>query len=161
MNFRIGYFFMKNIKRLSKIFRNAIDLAKDAGEFDRDFSFCRFPHGCCGDASDLLAQFLLENGIRTYYICGTYSDCSFENIQTHAWLFTDNHIIIDITGDQFKNNPIFLNYDKPIYIGVKDDLHSLFVVENRNVRENNGLNALGSMCQPRLNELYQKIINFI
>lgn len=55
---------MKDIKRLVNQFWDAIDVARDAEEFDKDFSFCKFPRGCCGDASDLLAQFLLENGIQ-------------------------------------------------------------------------------------------------
>jgi len=70
-------------------------------------------------------------------------------------------LFIDITGDQFKDNRIFLNYDKSVYVGEKDDFHKLFVVEDRDIRENNGINTLGSMCQPRLNDLYKKITKFI
>ena len=70
---------MRDIRQLVNQFRNAIDVARDAGEFDADYSFYKFPRGCCGDASDLLAQFLLENGVKTYYVCGTYRDGGFEN----------------------------------------------------------------------------------
>lgn len=152
---------MKDIKRLVNQFRDAIDAAKDIGEFDKDFSFYKFPRGCCGDASDLLGQFLLENGIRTYYVCGTYRDGSFENIQSHAWLLTNNQTIIDITGDQFRKNTSFLNYNKSVYVGPEDNFHRLFEVEDRNIHKNIGLDALSSMCQPRLNELYRKIIKYI
>lgn len=44
---------MENIQTLITNFRHAIDLARDNGEFDKDFSFNHFPRGCCGDASDL------------------------------------------------------------------------------------------------------------
>lgn len=152
---------MKDIKRLVKQFRDAVDTARYAGDFAKDFSFCKFPRGCCGDTSDLLAQFLLKNGIRTYYVCGTCRNGLFENIQSHAWLLTDHHTIIDITGDQFKDNPDFLNYDKSVYVGLADEFHKLFKVEGRDIRENVGLDALGGMCQPRLNELYRKIIKYI
>lgn len=152
---------MKNIKLLANQFRTAIDMARDAGEFDKDFSFSKFPRGCCGDASDLLAQFLLENSITTDYVCGTYSDGSFEGIWSHAWLLTSRHTIIDITGDQFKYNPVFLNYDNPVYIGVKDDFHKLFVVNDRDIRKTNGLPALGGFCLPRLNELYMNINKYL
>jgi hypothetical protein len=152
---------MKDIIRLVSKFRDAIDAARDAGEFDKDFSFHGFPRGCCGDASDLLAQFLLENGIRTYYVCGTHRGRSFENTHSHAWLLTDNQTIIDITGDQFRDNPGFLNYNKAAYVGAKDDFHRLFKVEDRDIHENNGLDALGSMCLPRLYGLYRKIIQYI
>lgn len=150
---------MRDINQLAKQFRNAIEKAKDAGEFDNDFSFWKFPRGCCGDTCDLLAQFLMENGIRTHYVCGVYRPTSYENIQTHAWLITDDHKIIDITGDQFKEKPEFLNYDKPIYIGIEDDFHKLFTVESRNIHENNEIDVLGSMCQPRLKKLYRIIIS--
>jgi len=146
---------MNDIKRLVNQFREAIDEARDAGEFNKDSSFGRFPRGCCGDASDLLAQFLLENDIKTYYVGGTYKDWF------HAWLITSNEIIIDITGDQFKYDPDFLKYDKPVYIGGKDAFHKLFIVEDRNVYENFGLKSLGDMCLPRLIELYEKITKFI
>lgn len=52
---------MKDIKRLVDQFRDAVDIAKGKGEFLKDIRFRRFPSGCCDDASDLLAQFLLEN----------------------------------------------------------------------------------------------------
>ncbi|WP_278549296.1 hypothetical protein [Paraclostridium bifermentans] len=147
---------MKNIKRLVKQFRDAIDVARDKGNFDNDFSFSKFPRGCCGDTSDLLAQFLLENSIRTYYVCGMCRG------QSHAWLLTyNNSIIIDITGDQFKDNSDFLNYEKSVYIGFEDDFHRLFKVESMNIRENIGLDALGGTCQPRLNKLYNKIVKYI
>ena len=152
---------MKDIKVLVKQFRDAIDLARDAGEFYMDYSFRQFPCGCCGDTSDLLAQFLLENDIRTYYVCGTYRGGSLENFQTHAWLLTDNKTIIDITGDQFKYSPELLNYNKPVYVGREDNFHRLFEVEDRSTHENMGLDALGSMCQPRLKDLYSKIVKYI
>ncbi|MBD7912232.1 MULTISPECIES: hypothetical protein [Clostridium] len=152
---------MKDIKRLVNQFRHAIDMAKDEGDFNKDRSFSKFPSGCCDDTSDLLAEFLLRNGIRTYCVCGTYRDGSFENHQSHAWLLYDNHIIIDITGDQFKYNSNFLNYDKSVYIEVEDDFHRLFEVEDRDIRKSVGLDALGSGSQPRLKELYRKIIKYI
>lgn len=152
---------MKDIKRLVKQFRNAIDLAMNEGEFYSDLSFCKFPLGCCGDTSDLLSQFLLENNIRTYYVYGTYRCRSFENIQTHAWLLTDNNTIIDITGDQFKYNPDFFNYDKSVYVGGEDDFHRLFEIDYRGTHENMGLDYLGSASQPRLKELYSKIVQYI
>lgn len=149
------------IKGLVNQFRNAINIAKDVGEFDDDFSFYRFPHGCCGDTSCLLGQYLLENDIKTYYVYGTYRNGRFGNFQSHAWLQTTEQTIIDITGDQFRTNSEFFYYDIPVYIGMKDRFHRLFEVEERNIRESVNLDDLGGMCQPRLNELYGKIIKYI
>jgi len=152
---------MNELKRLVYNFRRAIDAARDAGEFDNDFSFYAFPRGCCGDACDLLAQFLMERGIRTFYVCGHYYDGSFEGTQSHAWLLTDNNEIIDITGDQFNNSYIFLNYNKEVHVGKKDSFHKLFSVSKRDVHENFGLNALGGFSQPRLNDLYKIIVSYV
>ena len=74
---------------------------------------------------------------------------------------TDDHTIIDITGDQFKNDPNLLNYNKSVYIGFYDDFHRLFEVEDRDIDINNGLDALGINCQPRLQDLYRKIIKYL
>lgn len=38
-----------------------------------------------------------------------------------------------------------MNYDKTVYIGVKDDFHRLFEVADRDVHENTELDALGSV----------------
>jgi hypothetical protein len=140
---------MENVEQLAIKFRDAIDLAKRNDEFANDVTFEKFPLGCCGDASDLLAQFLLENKIKTHYICGTRYG-AFEDIQSHAWLLTDNNIIIDITGDQFKYDNNFLNYDKFVYVGEMDDFHELFEVETRNCYEHLGINDLGAMYHSRL-----------
>ena len=153
---------LKNIKYLVTRYRSAIDKAMSMGEFDNDFSFNHFPCGCCGDASDLLAQYLLDNGIKTYYVCGNYySDDPTNGTQSHAWLLTLNKTIIDITGDQFRDSSTFLNYDKSVYIGPEDEFHRLFEVEGRDVHENMGLEALGDICFPRLSRLYVKIGQYI
>lgn len=146
---------MDNIMQLVKQFRDAIDSAKAAGEFQKDYSFYNFPRGCCGDTCDLLAQFLLEHGIKTYYVWGIY------NQQTHAWLLTEGHSIIDITGDQFKDKPEFSNYDKSVYIGAETDFHKLFKIQQGNIRENKGLDGLAGMCRSRLKILYHKIREYI
>lgn len=112
-------------------------------------------------ASDLLAQFLLENNIKTYYICGTYRDFSWEDNQSHAWLLADNDVVIDITGDQFKHDPKFLNYNKTVYVGKNDDFHRLFKVENRDIRQCQKIDFLNNLCQGELYEIYKKIITYI
>lgn len=148
-------------KKLVQNFRDAIDEAKANGEFNDDISFHKFPCGCCGDASDLLAEFLLKNGIKTYYVCGTYRDGSFDEMQSHAWLETEDGMIIDITGDQFRYNPNFMNYSETVYIGERDAFHILFEVEKRDVKKNYGLKPSGNRCQQRLYELYNTIMKHI
>jgi hypothetical protein len=59
-----------------------------------------FPKGSCGDATLLLARFLLDSGFGAFdYVCGeTASERG--GLQTHAWL-QRGRLIIDITADQF------------------------------------------------------------
>lgn len=152
---------MNRIEQLVTQFRSAIDCALEAGEFDNDSIYRRFPCGCCGDTCELLAQYLLNKGIKTDYVCGYYWGTADENVQTHAWLLIDKHLIIDITADQFSNSSTFLNYDKSVYIGDGDDFHRLFEVEDRDIHECRGLSELGGFCAPRLWDLYRKILKYI
>lgn len=91
---------MMDIEQLATQFRKAIDLALEAGEFDDDSIYCRFPCACCGDTSDMLAQYLLDKNIKTDYVCGTYWGNADGNGQSHAWLMVDKQIIIDIHEHQ-------------------------------------------------------------
>ncbi len=36
------------------------------------------------------------------------------------------HLIVDITGDQFKDNPILMNYDVPVYVGDYNEFYEFF-----------------------------------
>ena len=151
---------MKEYQKLVYEFRKAIDCAVDNGDFDDDLTFRRFPSGCCGDTSDLLAEYLFNHGFSVQYVRGTYRNGTFEGTQTHAWLICEGNII-DITGDQFSNRKEFLNFDKPVYIGKKGKFHSLFEVERRDVIPHYGIRSLGEMCQPRLYGLYNTILQYI
>lgn len=87
-----------------------------------------FPRGNCQLASGFLQKFLYENGIDTVLICGI--DYGEEN-ESHAWLVTDDEIVIDITGDQYKTRPNEFNYDIPVYVGPMDSFHKLFSINYR------------------------------
>lgn len=150
---------MKDIELIVKQFRYAVDAAKDKGEFENDEKFNIFPKGCCGDTSNLLAEFLLENDIVTEYVCGEFIYDSDKNNQTHAWLVVEKDIIIDITGDQFKYDGDFLNYDKSVYVGVEDDFHKLFKCIKR--CEPSGLEELDADYKPNLKIIYEIISKYI
>lgn len=79
-------------------FREAIIAAKTNGEFNFRDRMHRFPGGCCDDTCDLLGFYLREKyRIHTSQRNGYYE----AEMTNHAWLITDDLIIIDITGDQF------------------------------------------------------------
>jgi hypothetical protein len=70
----------KRIEQLALQFRQAIDAAYRAHEFRNDFRFRKFPTGCCGDTSYLLAEYFLKKGIETIWVSTQRDDW------THAWL---------------------------------------------------------------------------
>lgn len=158
-----GQLYMNRIELLATRFRNAIEAALDAGEFRNDVNFSRFPSGCCGHTSDLLAKFFYESGIRTWYISGEYKGKSSWNAQSHAWLQTDDGTIIDITGDQFKNHKRILRYEKRVYVGEMDHFHRLFEMREPVIGyEQDGPDWLGETKVQRITrERYEKIQNYL
>ena len=152
---------MNTVKKLSYEFRKAIEKAIEVDELGTDFAFKRFPRGCCGDTSYLLAEYLFQNGIVPSYVCGVYRGKGPENMQSHAWLLTDDDYIIDITGDQFHDRPVFLNYDESVYVGKMDEFHQLFEVEDIQVHEIYGISEVSDFCSIRLRKLYNMIVKYL
>ena len=162
----------KEIYRIAEEFRNAIEDAQHDGGFDNDITMKNFPRGCCGDAADLLGEYLLHNGIgNLYYVCGTYypdtgdDEKDFLGKQSHAWISIDNPIktnslIVDITGDQFKCTPEFGCYNLKVYVGGTDSFHSLFSVMKTDIYKYTGIKNYG-IARERLSKLYSEIIKWI
>jgi len=84
---------IEEIRKLSAELRNAIT-KMGPEELPNSSFLLRFPNGCCGDASNLLAKYLRENNIESQYVWGMKGE------QSHAWLECCD-LIIDITADQF------------------------------------------------------------
>jgi len=103
------------IYNIAEQFRLAILNAK----FDRRFHYrdrmSNFPSGCCDDASDLFAYYLMDKyNLYTEQGNGTYRDKNPYNTTNHAWLVLNSKIIIDLTATQF----IFCGaFSKDIYVG--------------------------------------------
>lgn len=120
---------MQKIKELAIIFRNAIDNAKNDGRFMEDQCFINFPRGCCGLTSELLARFLIDNGVDGMITCmyGTYYDDSLGR-PSHSWLRINNNLVVDITGDQFEFYPRPINFNESVYVGTYTVFHRLFEI---------------------------------
>ncbi|MEE0958054.1 MAG: hypothetical protein UH734_08255 [Ruminococcus sp.] len=154
------------IKRLASQFRSGIELAKEEGKF-REYPFNQFPFGCCGDTSDLLAQYLFNHGITCWIVSGTYS---FENLRnpseyldfyTHGWIELNGKIFVDITADQFNNNPDFALCNMPsCYVGKTNDFYDLFLQDINYRKSFRNLQELNNAF-PRLQELYNIIIRHV
>ncbi len=79
--------------------------------------FKRFPNAACGDSSNLLGEWLTEQGISGLeYVCG--------ELHGHAWLELDG-LIIDITLDQFEG------HTEKVYVSEDRSFHSEFDERSR------------------------------
>lgn len=97
------------IIHLASEFRHALDIVVAKGDYGRLSLFAHFPNGCCTYTSDLLAEYLMENGIERDRIQVLNSSAS-KGYDTHCWLMIDNMYYLDITGDQFSNKPYYKRY---------------------------------------------------
>lgn len=150
---------MNRIEYLATEFRYAIEDAINAGEFDDDINFHRFPCGCCGYASDFLAKYLYQHKITTWYISGVYP----KEGQQHTWLQTEGMLIIDITGDQFKRHRGVLHYEKSVYVGEADSFHRLFKTQSPIIGYQEPIIDWFGETQPqrRYGERYEKIAKYL
>lgn len=158
---------IRELKYLTTRFRRGIEIAHGERQF-RKPPFADFPNACCGDAPELLAQYLIDNGsdqcVRCRTVYGTYRYDDFENIYGHSWLVVDDTYIVDITADQrqFKNERIFpQDAVQPCFVGMDSKFHSMFEIEPSQCREFYGLRNLGDYSYQRMKELYDVILNCI
>ena len=154
---------MLNINEISALvnnFRNAMDCAKANGEFKRLTPLYKFPNGCCDITCDLLGNYLAECGVETYVINGEYWDEINGYSINHVWLVLSNDDIIDITGDQFKNDSRFFNYNKKVHIGKEERLHKLFV-EKRSKEAYMDLDGISNIRRDTLNCAYRIISKYL
>ncbi len=139
-------------------FRKAIEAAKKNNEPGELFR--KFPVRQCGHTSDILAQYLIDNGISSVtYVNGTYYGDDIDNRQSHTWLLVDGWVI-DITGDQFKYHKELLNYDIPIYIGPMTEFYRLFEINPGGMHEHFGLDYQWSNYH-KLKTWYEIILQYL
>ena len=87
------------IKQIAEAFRAALE---DYSQSTNDVVFKDFPDGACGATTDLLARYLIDTiGIDAQYLEARCCQ------QSHAWVVANN-IIIDITADQFGQDPVIV-----------------------------------------------------
>lgn len=141
-----------------KHFRDAMDIAKESGEFRTIYPFFKFPKDCCDYTCDLLDQYLSERGIITHQVnCVSKYNESWH----HVWLETSDGILIDITADQFIEKISQLNeIPKAVYVGEKGQIHKIFCMNrtieaNTNFVDKNKFTTFNGEPNPRQNTLIQ------
>lgn len=137
---------MVDIVKESRRFRNAIEEAKNAGAFDFKDRMHLFPRGCCDDTCDLFGCYLEEKGIHTMQLIKVYKPYDPEEKCNHAVLLLEDETIIDLTGDQFNQ--------QPVYVGMEDAFY--MSLEFEEIRENYDIRK-----SDRLWGDYNKILTFL
>ncbi len=128
-----------NLQKLVYNFRDAIETAIENGE--SGIFFEKFPTGQCGHTSDMLAQYLIDNGFESIvYVNGTYYGDEWDDRWSHTWLVV-NEQIIDITGDQFKYHQEPLRNTIPVYIGPSNKFYDLFEITPGGMHKHLGLDC--------------------
>lgn len=149
------------IKKLAIEFRKGIEQALVELQ-QQDQKFYRFPSGCCGDVSELLANYFFQKKISSTYVFGTkYGKTSFDS-QSHAWLELGNGLIVDITADQFLNkNDYPQEYLSSCYVGKNNRFYNLFEVRKGDRKQFIGFNAYDKSEAERLDRLFYIICKYI
>jgi len=129
------------IYNIAEAFYMAIYEAKNEGRFQHRDRMSNFPGGCCDDASDLLAYYLLEKyNIHTEQGNGVYRDDNPEHTTNHAWLILNGESYIDITATQFMFCGAFT---KDVYVGklfyFYEELEDVKIYRNCDITQNERL----------------------
>ena len=148
----------EQLEEIAIHFRQAIVAAKENREFNHRDRMNSFPVGCCDDSADLFSHYLYQKyRIISTRVDGSYHDGNPEHNCNHSWQEVDG-LVIDLTGSQFKYNPIFLYYDKDVYVGTKEKFHNMFKVERSEPCK--GIKDLGQRSWDRMFDLYSRILKY-
>jgi hypothetical protein len=141
-------------ERVTLIRAEAIRFRKEIEKSDPDvlrlIFFGRFPRGCCGDASNLLATYLKEKGLGDFGYVLAYRGSAEEGThRQHAWLEQDD-LIVDITADQFEDA------EQGVIVSVDSAWHRFFTKLD-NHRTLAGCGGYDSETVERLCNAYREI----
>lgn len=126
------------ITQQATAFRRAIEQCRDRL---RAISLKDFPHGSCGDATDMLGMFLTDAiEVKADYVSG------WNTGQSHAWLMYSG-LFIDITADQFGKAPVIVT--------AESDWHNRFAIE---IRRTPGIGGAVGSHLADLKHDYQMIV---
>jgi hypothetical protein len=115
-------------------------LVRNGKEID-DLFFSDFPRGCCGNASDILGQWLSSKGIT-----GLETVSGWRKETSHAWLEYEG-LILDITSDQFSDGC------GEVFVGKYSKFHSSFKSQERSPLD---ISAILSSAYKKFSDLMER-----
>ena len=152
-----------SIEEFAYEFREALDIIKDKGPHAGFYNLRFFPDGFCGPASDLLAEYLMDNGIKKERI--QHVSCSrCVGGYSHCWLVIDDSLVVDITADQFNQKRHFNKYGcipKCCLVPQNTYIYKLFDVRKEDYTHNIGINSYQGDMFSRLRIIYDAALQII
>lgn len=153
----------KSLELEARRFRKAIEIARDVGEFNsstyRKERMSEFPDDCCDDTADLFTHYLFSKfGVSSIRVDGQYYDSRWKCLCGHSWQETEG-FIVDLTGDQFSNDPAICIKGKSVYVGKMDAFHKQFEICAK--WHSCGIQSLSSTSWERMNGLYDRIVKYM
>lgn len=148
--------------QLAKSFRNAMEIVIEREQYGKLTLFRNFPKGCCQYTADLLAEYLLHNGIPKEQIVAVSSE-TLQDRYTHYWLLVYDTYFVDITADQFMGKTLFIKYASiPACLVVPRNtyLYEMFDEQNTRYSHEIGIDTYGSneATQNELRNIYDAIV---
>lgn len=152
------------LKEIVFEFREALEEVVDKRLYGQLSIFGRFPNECCRYASDLLAEYIMQQGVPMKYIQMIQGESHKEGY-THCWLLIDNLLFVDITADQFNGKRYFKEYE-PIpscYVAPRDisSVHECFNNPSAQKIYNVGIDSYSGVISAKLQKVYNAVIDQI
>ena len=151
------------IEDLASEFQSALKYVSKKGLYGSLTLFQSFPNGCCTYASDLLAEYLMYNGIDRERIQLVNSESNSMGY-THCWLMIDEILFVDITADQFNGKPYFQQYEPiPQCCIVQQGTYLFECFTNRKIRFSRsfGISSYGGDIPSKLQVVYDAAVQVI
>ena len=153
---------MNFLKRLAYEFYEGLDFVSRKKQYGRLTVFGGFPNGCCRYASDLLAEYMIDNGIARERIQMVEGETK-EKGYTHCWLMIDDTFYVDITAGQFNGKSYFKEY-QPIESScvVPKDTYLYECFDNKKMQyiRNVGINSYSYDTPFKLKVIYEAVIQY-
>jgi hypothetical protein len=151
----------RKVYDLAHKFRNALEIMQKEHLYGRSQLFQSFPKGCCTYASDLLAEYLQDNGVPVKFIeSREMSKAHF----SHCWIILEDSTIVDITADQFNRNIYFRDFGPIPKCIVESSEYPLYSLFDRKIDKsvNYGIKSYSNECiQQQLRDIYNIVIRII
>lgn len=148
---------MEQIYHLSRNFRKALEIVRKDQLYGRLRIFQNFPNGCCTYISDLLADYLYDNGITIKYVASGETN---QEDYSHCWVVIEGDYIVDITADQFNGKAYFRDFCPIPKCHIVPNVHPLYTLFSCRINHP-GTFGIESYCDGEIKRQLQTLYDVI